>query len=188
MIGYNSRFLGTYDGKCVFYDSDHLKYHTQIHVRPKHSKHSTGHKITGIIPHPTSPDRLLVTSNDSRIRLYNLKDYKLECKYKGYVNTETQSKATFSPRGDYIICGSQDHMAYIWRLECDLNFKHARRDRNPCYESFSAHNSVVTVAIFAPNTELFEAFSPSVLRNETESPHDVILTSDYFGQIKVFSL
>lgn len=86
------------------------------------------------------------------------------------------------------MCGSQDHMAYIWRLECDLNFKHARRDKNPCYESFSAHNSVVTVAIFAPNTELFEAFSPSILRNEIDSPHDVILTADYFGQIKVFSL
>ena len=39
--------------------------------------------------------QLLVTSNDSRIRLYNLKDHSLSCKYKGCLNTSSQIKATF---------------------------------------------------------------------------------------------
>ena len=39
--------------------------------------------------------QLLVTTNDSRIRLYNLKDHTLSCKYKGCINTSSQIKATF---------------------------------------------------------------------------------------------
>lgn len=39
--------------------------------------------------------QLLVTSNDSRVRMYNLKDHSLSCKYKGGLNTSSQIKATF---------------------------------------------------------------------------------------------
>jgi WD repeat-containing protein 44 len=55
---------------------------------------------------------LLVTSNDSRIRLYD--GYVLRAKFKGHANRSTQIKASFSPRGDYIICGSDDGWVYIW--------------------------------------------------------------------------
>lgn len=178
--------LGTYDGKCVLFDTEHLKYLTQIHVRSSRGKNSSGHKITGLQPHPLRPRCLLVTSNDSRIRVYNLKDYRMECKYKGYVNSDSQTKASFHPNGEYIICGSQDHYVYIWSTECDLNQKQARRDRNPCYESFSAHDSAITVANFAPISDLFAEFSPSRLRKETTVEHHVILTADYTGHIKIF--
>lgn len=38
--------------------------------------------------------QILVTSNDSRIRLYRLSDYSFCCKYKGLVNDNFQIKAT----------------------------------------------------------------------------------------------
>ena len=40
---------GTYDGRCLFYDSEKLKYHTQIQVKGKRKK---GKKISGIISMP----------------------------------------------------------------------------------------------------------------------------------------
>ncbi|ELV10841.1 WD repeat-containing protein 44 [Tupaia chinensis] len=40
--------------------------------------------------------KILVTSNDSRIRLYDLRDLSLSMKYKGYVNSSSQIKASFS--------------------------------------------------------------------------------------------
>lgn len=39
--------------------------------------------------------QILVTSNDSRIRLYDLRDLSLSMKYKGYVNSSSQIKASF---------------------------------------------------------------------------------------------
>jgi hypothetical protein len=55
-----------------------------------------------------------VTSNDSRVRLYDLRDHSLKCKYRGMNNTSSQIKATFSPDGKSIICGSEDHRFYTW--------------------------------------------------------------------------
>ncbi|XP_048370369.1 WD repeat-containing protein 44-like [Sphaerodactylus townsendi] len=44
--------IGTYDGRCIFYDTEHLKYHTQIHVRSTRGRNRVGRKITGIEPLP----------------------------------------------------------------------------------------------------------------------------------------
>ena len=50
----NGKFavVGTYDGRCVFYSTDQLKYYTMIHVRSTRGKNSTGRKVTGIEPMP----------------------------------------------------------------------------------------------------------------------------------------
>ena len=39
--------------------------------------------------------QLLVTSNDSRMRIYDLRDLTLTCKYKGSANNSSQIKASF---------------------------------------------------------------------------------------------
>uniref|UniRef100_A0A182T886 WD repeat-containing protein 44 n=1 Tax=Anopheles maculatus TaxID=74869 RepID=A0A182T886_9DIPT len=112
----NGKFavVGTYDGRCIFYNTDQLKYHTQIHVRSTRGRNAIGRKISGIEPMP-GEDKILVTSNDSRIRLYDLRDLNLSCKYKGYLNSSSQIKASFSHDGKYIISGSENQCIYIWK-------------------------------------------------------------------------
>jgi hypothetical protein len=44
---------------------------------------------------PPGDEKILVSSNDSKVRLYNLKDKSLMFKYKGVENTSLQIKATF---------------------------------------------------------------------------------------------
>ena len=44
--------VGTYDGRCIFYSTDQLKYYTMIHVRSTRGKNSQGRKVTGIEPMP----------------------------------------------------------------------------------------------------------------------------------------
>jgi len=39
--------------------------------------------------------QILVTSNDSRLRIYDLRDLSLACKFKGYVNNSGQIRASF---------------------------------------------------------------------------------------------
>lgn len=57
-------------------------------------------------------DRLLCTSNDSHIRLYNTKGRFIEAKYSGHENTSSQIRASFSDDGKYIISGSEDRHVY----------------------------------------------------------------------------
>ncbi|XP_006893827.1 PREDICTED: WD repeat-containing protein 44 isoform X2 [Elephantulus edwardii] len=189
--------IGTYDGRCIFYDTEHLKYHTQIHVRSTRGRNRVGRKITGIEPLP-GENKILVTSNDSRIRLYDLRDLSLSMKYKGYVNSSSQIKASFS--------GSEDKYVYIWSTYHDLSkFTSVRRDRNDFWEGIKAHNAVVTSAIFAPNPNLMLSLDvPSEKLEATDKDEDpevldatssgttktdnteVLLSADFTGAIKVF--
>jgi len=201
----NGKFavVGSYDGRCIFYNTDQLKYHTQIHVRSTRGKNSTGRKISGIEPMP-GEDKILVTSNDSRIRLYDLRDLNLSCKYKGYVNVSSQIKASFSHDGKYIISGSENQCIYIWKTHHDYSkFSSVRRDRNDFWEGIKAHNAVVTCAVFAPNpdniirqieeregtgnaSQNVQMEDPMVVQRTKGCGGYVLISADFNGCIKVF--
>uniref|UniRef100_A0A8C9R6E1 WD repeat-containing protein 44 n=1 Tax=Scleropages formosus TaxID=113540 RepID=A0A8C9R6E1_SCLFO len=142
--------IGTYDGRCIFYDTEHLKYHTQIHVRSTRGRNRVGRKITGIEPLP-GENKILVTSNDSRIRLYDLRDLSLSMKYKGYVNSSSQIKASFSHDYSFIVSGSEDKYVYIWSTYHDLSkFTSVRRDRNDFWEGIKGNGKCVIFTFKLP--------------------------------------
>ncbi|KAI9159056.1 putative WD repeat-containing protein C3H5.08c [Paramyrothecium foliicola] len=145
---------GLLNGMCIFHETEGMKQQFQIHVRSSRGKNAKGSKITGIktAKLPTGSDegdvRVLVTSNDSRVRVYNLRTKMLEVKFKGLENQSSQIHARFSDDAKYVICGSEDRKAYIWDLtHSDVDTK----DKQP-YESFDAHPEVVTTALMAPTT------------------------------------
>ncbi|KAI9322741.1 WD40-repeat-containing domain protein [Dichotomocladium elegans] len=89
---------GSHIGQCFFYETQGLKYNTQLDIRLNKRSSKKGRKITGIEPMPnTMPgdERILITSNDSKARLYNMKDKSLMFKYKGPHNLSMQIRATF---------------------------------------------------------------------------------------------
>ncbi|KKY21164.1 putative wd repeat protein [Phaeomoniella chlamydospora] len=142
---------GCYDGLCLIYETDKLSLHAQIHVRSARGKNAKGSKITGIetitLPKddPAGEVKLLITSNDSRVRMYNFRDRQLEIKFRGNENTCSQIHATFSDDGRYVICGSEDRKVYIWPtgvIEKDV-------EKRPVHV-FEAHSAIVTTAILAP--------------------------------------
>ncbi|KAI4280586.1 MAG: hypothetical protein L6R38_004348, partial [Xanthoria sp. 2 TBL-2021] len=142
---------GCLNGLCLFYETEGLKYQTQIHVRSAHGKNAKGSKVTGIQAINFPPDdpngdvKILVTSNDSRVRVYNLRDKGLEIKLKGNENTCSQIRASFSEDARYIICGSEDRKAYIW----PTGPLDTEKDKRPV-ESFEAHSAIVTSSLMAP--------------------------------------
>ena len=135
----------------MFYETEGLKYQTQIHVRSAHGKNAKGSKVTGIQAinyppeDPNGEVKLLITSNDSRVRVYNLRDKGLELKLKGNENSCSQIHASFSDDARYIICGSEDRKAYMW----STGQSETERDKRPP-EVFEAHSAIVTTAIMAP--------------------------------------
>ncbi|KAI6191774.1 WD repeat-containing protein 44 [Aphelenchoides bicaudatus] len=147
---YRNKFIivGTYDGHCFLFKPD-LKYHTVLNIRSSRGKNARGHKISSLTVYK---DYLLVGSNDSRIRMYNLHNLSLVCKYKGAQIERSQIRASFSPDGRYIISGSEDNYAYIWPV---IDLTTALSLHHNDYERVRVHNNAVTAACFAPKPQLF---------------------------------
>merc|ERR1712228_787011 len=103
-------------------------------------------------------DKILITSNDSRIRLYDLRDLSLVCKYRGYTNLSSQIRACFSPDGRYICAGAENQCIFLWSTLHVPQAITARKDRNNYYEAIRAHSAVVKCSLFAPVAHMvFEA-------------------------------
>jgi WD40 repeat protein len=144
---------GTLGGLCMFYDTEGLKWQAQLHVKSTRGQNAKGSKITGIQATywPPGSDsgeiKLLVSSNDSRLRIYNMKDKTLEMKFRGHENNCSQIRATFADSSGHIICGSEDRKTYIWSTTSTAEGE--KRNQRPV-EMFEAHNSITTCTVIAP--------------------------------------
>ena len=169
-----------------FNDVKGLRFFTQMDLRNKRGKYRHGRNVTSIQffkPHAssgaagsnidaqgrervggvdgngiTSAGEMLVSINDSRIRLCDLDDYSVISKVKGAQNESMQIKASLSDDGKYIISGSETGNVYIW------NRHHGERvrdkvARNESYETFNAttNPAATVVAVFAPEAAVKKA-------------------------------
>jgi WD40 repeat protein len=179
---------GLYNGQCVFYQTDGLKYRTAIDCRNRHGKNRKGKKVTGL---QFSPDgnQLLVTTNDSRVRLYNMGDYSMACKYKGLTNDELQIRAYYDAEAKHIICGSEDQHVYIWKTFSDYTptispkIIPKKKQRNDSYEYFKANATTVTCAQFVPRSSI--DLSAEGKEDAAKVQH-LIVAAAYNGELKFF--
>ncbi len=90
-----------------------------------------------------SPDgrTMLVTTNDSRIRLYDMSDYSMLAKFKGTENDELQIRAWFSQDGKLVICGGENQQVVVWSAQ-----EYMAPDANGGANNAAAANSSATAA------------------------------------------
>lgn len=180
---------GLLNGLCMLYETEGLKYQSQIHAKSSRGKNSKGSKITGIrtavMPltaggsNGTEPGevKIMISTNDSRIRVYNLKDGSLDTKFKGHENTCTQISASFSEDAQYIITGSENSKTFIWKMGSAVSGGDSK-DKHPC-ESFDAHGEIVTTALFAPtSTKQLLSASGDPIYDLCNPPPVVLMSAD----------
>jgi WD40 repeat protein len=121
---------GLFRGQVFFYKTEDLKIETQIVCTKSSTKRKIkyGYKVTALVFRTIAEHRrrkgesesyeLLITTNDSRIRLYQVIDLSLTTKFKGqfFVNKSKPIRASFSNHGHHVICGSDTTGVFIWKV------------------------------------------------------------------------
>lgn len=163
----NTSIAGCFGGQCLFYNTKGLTLDNQMVVKSTHGKNSNGSRIIGIevIALPKTRNvgerlRLLISTNDSRVRLYNFADRSIIAKFKGHENSQGSIRASFSSSGIYAISGSEDERTYIWRTDREIGDTSKTRED---YEYFHSNSTTVVVALFAPDASrriLYESRDP----------------------------
>ena len=136
--------VGSFKGRARFYRIDGARFEYQTTLDVKHaraSRSTVGKKITGLCFLPGDSNKLLVTSNDSRLRLYQ--GQVLICKFKGLVNEQGNIQASCSRNGDFIVCASEDKSIFLWNTvnphipSINPFFTGFNKLKHDCFESFS---------------------------------------------------
>jgi WD40 repeat protein len=193
----NLTIVGTFSGTVYFLDTTNLELRHSIQLNQKRSSH--GVKITGIESYNENNDiKILLTSNDSKIRLLSLRNRQLELFFKGPENTSSQIIATVSDDQKYVISGSENHWVYVWDLHKRgkdgqshqdpltklLKNKKKRNDST----SFHAHHSVVTCSVIAPigtlktlslSNDFIYELNSDLLKNDLVTPPDANLKNKH---------
>jgi len=184
-----------------------LEFFTQIECRNRRGVQRKGKRVTGIeactlIGADGKPrDVIVVTTNDSRIRLCSLDTYLCLCKYKGATNNNFPIAGTVSETGGHLLCGSEDRNVYMWKLDFFeqetsglTSLAQSKKllghvvKKCSSHESWNAHAGIVTAAIFAPRKTRDVAREAYPVSN---SPDNVtrgtfMITAGVDGHIHIF--
>lgn len=145
--------IGLINGKMIFYTTDNLMYYTEVDCKNHSGTYSDGRPIIGFdfINSELGYD-IAVTTNDNRIRIYNIGDYSLKLKCKGHISNGIPG--CIDDIYEHIICGSDDGSVYMWRVDNEFQkenvFFTEKKNRNHSFESFKVVliNEKLTACIF----------------------------------------
>lgn len=138
--------VGSYKGTCHFYKTSDskLQFDTKFEVQRKKKRRSPGKKITGFQFIPGDEKKILITSSDSRIRVYDGSN--ISSKYKGLRNSNSQISASVSLNGMYVICASEDSRVCIWKYyESSLYPVQKQKTLSGSYEDFLAQHVLIAI-------------------------------------------
>lgn len=122
---------GSVSGACRFFElsGNEVLLNSEIQISGK-SK-SSGNRITGIQFLSNDSRRVMVTSEDSKIRVLDGLD--IVHKYKGISKSGSQISASFTPAGQHIISVGKDSRVYIWNYDHPhVHSSNAKRSARSC--------------------------------------------------------
>ncbi|KAL1210893.1 COMPASS-like H3K4 histone methylase component WDR5A [Cardamine amara subsp. amara] len=138
-------FVGSIKGNCRLYSAEDCKLDQTNHIDLQNKKKAQARKITSFQFSPINPSEVLVTSADSRIRIFD--GTELVQKFRGFKNTSSQMIASYTLDAKHIVCASEDSQVYVWKHEEPRLGITGRKTISMCtsYETFPCKD--VSVAI-----------------------------------------
>jgi WD40 repeat protein len=125
-----------------------LRYHSSFSCKNRIGKYSNGRKVTNISF--LNRSQVLITTNDSRVRLVNVSDGKLISKYKGGINEEFMIRAYYNETHEMIISASEDGNCILWNK---MN-KQTISKKNYFYEYFKPFEKDIVSSSFFIGDEI----------------------------------
>lgn len=172
--------VGTIIGSCRFYEvsGTDLQLEAEIHIQGRNR--NSGNRITGIQFSQEICPRVMITSEDSKVRVFDGVD--VVNKFKGLPKSGSQMSASFTSKGRHIISVGEDCRVYVWNYDglCTPWSKHTKSVRS-C-EYFFSEGVSVAVPWSGPGTEL-RGLSSRSLRSyvQTEGDASWMRDSDRFS-------
>ncbi|XP_019434531.1 PREDICTED: WD repeat-containing protein 44-like isoform X2 [Lupinus angustifolius] len=135
--------VGTLTGTCRFFIASGKHFQLEAQIRVNGKKRTSGNKITGIQFSPKNHQRIMITSEDSKVRI--LEGIELVQTYKGLPKSGSQMSGSFTSTGKHLISVGDDSRIYIWNSNelGNASSKHTK----PQYSCESFISEGVTVAI-----------------------------------------
>ncbi|XP_028243898.1 uncharacterized protein LOC114421954 isoform X1 [Glycine soja] len=135
--------VGSVTGTCCFYVASGTYFQLEAQIDVHGKKKVSGNKITGIQFSQKNSQRIMITSEDSKICIFD--GTELVQKYKGLPKSGSQMSGSFTSSGKNIISVGEDSHVYIWNFDDmgNASSKQTKSERS-CEYFFSKG---VTVAI-----------------------------------------
>lgn len=174
--------IGSITGSCRFYNvsENHLQLDFQLCLVGK--KKHPGRGITGFQFHPQDPDKVLVTTSDSKVRI--LDGDNVIGKYKG-ISAGSQLSASFTSNGKHILSACEDSNVYLWNVSQEQSSPKKAKKIKSCERFYS--NASVAVPwcglksqnhVYDCQSDTLGQRSPQIIR--LNPPASFSLNQDYY--------
>ncbi|WOG82122.1 hypothetical protein DCAR_0101284 [Daucus carota subsp. sativus] len=141
--------VGSLSGTCRFYDASGNDLLVAAEFQVQGKKRCSGNRITGIQFTEEDSQKVMITSEDSKIRVFDGID--IIHKYRGLSKSGSQMSASFTSSGKHIISVGEDSHIYVWNYDDEgVTTKHPRSVRS-CEHFFCEG---VSVAVPWSNREI----------------------------------
>ncbi|CAI9109006.1 OLC1v1008735C1 [Oldenlandia corymbosa var. corymbosa] len=174
---------GCVSGICHFYElhGTEPSLHAEMHIGGR--KKSSGNRITGIKYLDNDSHRVMITSEDSKIRILDGLD--IVHKYRGPTKSGSQTSASFTSSGQHIVSVGDDSRICIWNYD-NLHVKSskAKKSARAC-EYFFSHCASVAIPWSGMVTEkegqLDDCASPVNILHPADRDQDRFSLTSWFS-------
>ncbi|XP_021728095.1 F-box/WD repeat-containing protein 1A-like [Chenopodium quinoa] len=104
--------VGSVSGCCQFYETKGKLFELSAHILLHGCKRSTTNRITGIQFPSEDSQKVMVSSEDSKLCILDKMD--VVCRFRGLNKSGSQMSASFTSNGSHIVSIGQDSRVYVW--------------------------------------------------------------------------
>lgn len=142
---------GFISGACRFYEVSGCELLLRAEMQISGKKKSSGSRITGIQFLDNDSQRVMITSEDSKIRILDGLD--IVHKYKGLAKSGGQTSASFTSTGQHIVSVGKDSRIYVWNYDSIMiQLSKAKKSARSC-EHFSFEGVSIAIPYSGMGTE-----------------------------------